>query len=577
LRMIPAKMIRFESKLLSMNRLVIYQLFIRLFTNTNTTNSPDGELAVNGCGKFDHITSKALKEIHDMGFTHIWFTGVIEHSTTSFYDGIEADKACIVKGKAGSPYAIRDYYDVAADLSVIQTNRMKEFEALIFRTHEAGLKAIIDFIPNHLARTYKSDQRPTDQDDFGQGDDKTLPFHPQNNFYYLPGESLCLPTASGTDCFQETPARVTGNDCFTSTPSINDWYETIKLNYGIDYLNNRSEHFDPIPDTWKKMNHVLSFWAEKGVDGFRCDMAAMVPVAFWAQAIYTIKKKWNDLLFIAEIYEPWLYSDFLNLGGFDYLYDKVGFYDTLRNVMTGQAPATSISDCWKGVDGFGHRMLNFIENHDEQRIASKYFCHSPLPGIPATVVASLISCGGVMLYNGQEVGEDGALPLGYSGDDGRTSIFDYGTMPSLDRWVNDGNFDGRTLTSDEKKLRETYQFITRLPNSYRSFQMGGFYDLMWLNHPLTQFTYGKVYAFLRYDKTEVMLVAVNFSNEALDADICIPNHATNLIGLKTHKNTTVKELTSGIHYRSTLEPNGDLKVKTNIGAYGFFIGEFTTY
>lgn len=570
------KMIRFESKLLFMNRLVIYQLFVRLFSNTNNTNSHNGELTVNGCGKFEHITSKALREIADMGFTHIWFTGVIEHSTTTGSNDFAGDDACVVKGKAGSPYAIRDYYDVAADLSIIQSERMKEFEALISRTHEAGLKTIIDFVPNHLARTYKSDHRPDNTEDFGLWDNKAFAFHPQNNFYYLPGKSLHLPTASHCNQFHETPARVTGNDCFTATPSLNDWYETIKLNYGLDYLDNKSEHFVPVPDTWKKMNHVLNFWAEKGVDGFRCDMAAMVPVAFWSQAINSIKKKRNDLIFIAEIYEPWLYKDFINQGGFDYLYDKVGFYDTMRDVMTGQAPASRISDCWKGVEGFGHRMLNFLENHDEQRIASWFFCQSPLPGIPATVVATLISCGGFMLYNGQEVGENGELPTGFSGDDGRTSIFDYGTMPSLHRWVNGRKYDSGALTSDEIRLRESYRFIIRLPNNYRSFQSGGFYDLMWVNQQMAQDSGDRVYAFLRYYEKEVMLVAVNFSNIPILTNVCIPYHAIRLIGVETHQNINFIDLYTKVKYTATKEPCGDLQLKIHLPACGFFIGNFTT-
>ncbi len=559
-----------------MNRLVIYQLFVRLFSNTNNTNSHNGDLTINGCGKFEHITLKALREIADMGFTHVWYTGAIEHSTTTGTDGFNGDESCVVKGKAGSPYAIRDYYDVAADLSVIQAERMKELEALIDRTHEAGLKVIIDFVPNHLARTYKSDNRPDDIEDFGQRDDKTIAFHPQNNFYYLPWESLHLPTASHCSQFNEMPARVTGNDCFTASPSLNDWYETIKLNYGVDYLNNKSEYFDPVPDTWRKMNHVLNFWADKGVDGFRCDMAAMVPVAFWTQAINNIKSRRNDLLFIAEIYEPWLYNDFLNRGGFDYLYDKVGFYDTLRNVMTGQAPASRISDCWKGVEGFGHRMLNFIENHDEQRIASRFFCQSPLPGIPATVVASLINRGGFMLYNGQEVGEEGALPTGYSGDDGRTSIFDYGTMPALQRWVNGGRYDGLALTSDEIKLRDSYRFITRLPNKYRSFQSGGFYDLMWVNQQLIQFSGDRIYTFLRYYDTEVMLVAVNFSNQPADAPINIPDHALKLIGAEIQENINIIDLHTNTCYTGSKNPLGDLQVTIHLTAHGYFIGNITT-
>lgn len=557
-----------------MTRPVIYQLFVRLFANKNFTNKLDGDMETNGCGKFDNISLRALTQIKDMGFTHIWFTGVVEHSTTTSVEGRQGDPSCVVKGKAGSPYAISDYYDVNATMALDATHRMAEFEALVDRTHEAGLKVIIDFVPNHLARTYASDRKPSEVDDFGVFDDRQKPFDQANNFYYLPHQSLQLPTKP---ChYTETPARATGNDCFTATPTLNDWYETVKLNYGVDYQNNRQEHFDPVPNTWLKMNHILRFWAGKKVDGFRCDMAAMVPVAFWKQAIASAKLEFPKLLFIAEIYEPHLYHTFAQDGGFDYLYDKVGLYDTLRAVITRQAPASLISNCWRSLEGIADKMLNFIENHDEQRIASLHFAGSPLPGIPAMAVAAFINRGAVLVYNGQELGEDGSQPKGFSGDDGRTSIFDYGCMPLIHHWANDGAWDDAKLSKAELDLRKRYRFILNLINRYKSFQSGGFYDLMWVNHQGIGFPDNHVYAFLRYQGNEVMMVVANFSPDVRQLHIRIPAHAIRFMQIIPENHRRMVDLATDEKISIEQPCNGDWLIPATLEGYGIIIGELTS-
>src|SRR5690606_10508405 len=153
-------------------------------------------------------------------------------------------------------------------------------------------------------------------------------------FYYIPGKMLDIQfgdTVSEVKNYNEYPAKVTGNDCFTHQPSVQDWYETVKLNYGVDYQNGRTEHFDPIPDTWIKMKDILLYWAGKSVDGFRCDMAEMVPLAFWQWVIPQVKNAYPNILFLAEIYNPNVYRDFLRHNTFDFLYDKVGLYDVLRD------------------------------------------------------------------------------------------------------------------------------------------------------------------------------------------------------------------------------------------------------
>ncbi|MDE5551545.1 MAG: alpha-amylase, partial [Bacteroidaceae bacterium] len=270
-----------------MEKLIIYQVFTRLFGANANKNVNNGTKKENGCGKMADFTGAALSEIKKLGATHIWYTGLIEHATQSDYTqyGIKRDHPAVVKGIAGSPYAIKDYYDIDPDLATKVPERMKEFENLVMRTHKADLKMIIDFVPNHVARHYHSDAKPEGIRDLGEDDNTAEGFNPNNNFYYMPGTTFA-PNFSLHDeemgDYVETPAKVTGNDCFTPWAGQNDWYETVKLNYGVDYQGTRQLACSPsTPNTWLKMRDILLFWADIGVDGFRCDMAEMVPCDFW--------------------------------------------------------------------------------------------------------------------------------------------------------------------------------------------------------------------------------------------------------------------------------------------------------
>ena len=295
-------------------KLVIYQVFTRTFGNKNLTKKEYGSLAENGAGKMNDFDEGVLRHIHDLGVTHLWYTGVIRHATCTDYSsfGIPTQNPRVVKGCAGSPYAITDYYDIDPDIAVDVDARMAEFESLVARTHAEGMKIIIDFVPNHVARQYKSIAKPKGVEDLGEGDDTGKHFDPQNNFYYCPGEQLDLSGvventyAHGAEAYHEFPAKCTGNDRFDSHPQQNDWYETIKLNYGVDYCDagGRSYHYHPVPSTWKKMTDILLFWAAKGVDGFRCDMAEMVPHEFWTYATQQVKEHYPEMIFIGEVYDP---------------------------------------------------------------------------------------------------------------------------------------------------------------------------------------------------------------------------------------------------------------------------------
>lgn len=515
-------------------KIIIYQVFTRLFGNTNNHCIQNGSIKENGCGKMADFTIKALEEIKKLGVTHIWYTGIIEHATQTDYRryNIHPDHPAIVKGKAGSPYAIKDYYDVDPDLAKDVPGRMKEFENLVQRTHRCGLKAIIDFVPNHVARQYASDAQPTHVEQLGANDDNTVTFCPNNNFYYIPQSELHGQfdmKGTANEAYHEYPAKATGNNRFDAYPNVNDWYETIKLNYGIDYQNGGIRHFNPIPDTWKKMLDILLFWANKGIDGFRCDMAEMVPVEFWEWVIPQVKEQHPSLLFIAEVYNPNEYRDYLLRGKFDYLYDKVGLYDTLRAIVCNSESATAITRCWQNLSGIEHRMLNFLENHDEQRIASDFFAGDPRKAIPALIVSACMNTNPMMIYFGQEFGELGMDSEGFSGRDGRTTIFDYWSIDTIRLWRNGGKFDGKLLTEPQKQLYDIYQRVLNLCNSEKAISHGKFFDLTYANINGWRFNEHRQYAFMRRYEKELLLIIVNFDNFPVDIAINIPSHAFDVL------------------------------------------------
>lgn len=545
-------------------KMIIYQVFPRWFGNTNTKPVRNGSLEENGVGKFSDFTPLALSKIKELGTTHIWYTGVIEHATQTDYTAyhIQKDHRAVVKGKAGSPYAIKDYYDIDPDLADHVENRMEEFEALVARTHDAGMKVIIDFVPNHVARQYHSDAQYNFIEELGQNDNTSKAFDPNNNFYYIPGQPLTLPFTNDDEGlgYSEFPAKATGNDRFDAFPNCNDWYETVKLNYGVDYLNDRSKHFDPIPNTWHKMLDILRFWASKQIDGFRCDMAEMVPVEFWEWAIPLVKKDY-PVIFIAEVYNPAEYRNYIFNGHFDYLYDKVGLYDTLRAVICGQAPASNIPACWQSLEGIQSHMLNFLENHDEQRLASDFFAKDPSAGISGLMVSALMNTNPMMIYSGQELGERGMDEEGFSGIDGRTTIFDYWSVSTLRNWKNGGKYDGGKLTEKQKQLRQQYAAILNIAKNEPAITQGSFFDLMYTNEKNRFFNNRNQYAFLRKHKNEVILVVANFTHSEQNVWVNIPEDAFKALDIKDNEAAMLKDLLTGTETISTLTTAWPFKVK----------------
>ena len=499
---------------MALHKIIIYQVFTRLFGHRSNTPVVNGTIEENGCGKLNDFTPSALKKIRELGVTHIWYTGVIRHATMTDYSryGIPRQHPAVVKGRAGSPYAITDYYDIDPDLAVDVERRMEEFEQLVTRTHRAGLKMIIDFVPNHVARQYKSICKPAGVRDLGEDDNPNEGFNPaRNNFYYCPGQAF-MPYFDlyhgEKEPYQEMPARATGNDCFHNAPGMNDWYETVKLNYGVDYYAGGVGHFEPIPNTWQKMLDILLFWAGKGVDAFRCDMAEMVPADFWAWATTRVREQYPDIRFIGEVYNPNEYRHYI-ASGFDYLYDKVGMYDAMRDVICHRRDTDAITWAWQQTDDIRDHMLYFLENHDEQRVASDFFAGSGEKAVPALVVNALMQQNPFMLYFGQEWGERGMDAEGFSGRDGRTTIFDY--------W---------SLQPRYNALTQIYNKVLNIARSEKAVSEGLMFDVMYANQQ-----YRQQYAFLRKAGKETLFVVANFADVPVTIDITIPDHAFDYLNL----------------------------------------------
>ncbi|MCP4273613.1 MAG: alpha-amylase [Gammaproteobacteria bacterium] len=524
---------------------VIYQVLPRLFGNSNTTNKPWGTSKENGVGKFNDFSDKALLAIKEYGVSHIWYTGALHHALIGDYTsyGIDNDDPDVVKGRAGSPYAIKDYYNVNPDLAVDPANRLEEFRALIERTHKHGMKVIIDIVPNHIARNYHSTTAPDGVKDFGQADDTSVEYHRDNNFYYVVGGSFKVPESEdgykpldgeshplSDGAFYEVPAKWTGNGSRKAQPDFYDWYETVKVNYGVradgsfdftrlppSYKNKSlEEHYQfwatkDVPDSWEKFKDIVLYWLAFGVDGFRYDMAEMVPVEFWSYLNSNIKTVNPDAFLIAEVYNRKLYRDYLQLGKMDYLYDKVDFYDTLKLIMQDKKPTSALLPVIDSVADIDQHMLHFLENHDEQRIASADFAGEPNRGKPAMVVSALIGKSPTMLYFAQALGEAGDSDAGF-GKVTRTTIFDYWGIASLQRWINDGTFDGGGLTEEEKSLHSFY--IKLLSFSAQSSALNANYaDLHQYNSEYTKGYEQHLFSFSRWDEHEKLIIISNFSDK----------------------------------------------------------------
>ena len=529
-----------------MQKPIIYQMLPRLWGNNKTRPKKNGTLAENGTGRFSDIDKDSLEYIKWLGCSHIWLTGVIRHSTQASEGGCTPSHPQFVKGKAGSPYAICDYYDVNAYLADNPEDRMLEFESLIKRIHEAGLKVIIDFVPNHVSRDYGRVSPVEGHPVLGSDDDKTVHWKAENDFFYYPGQKLTLPKEApeGMEPYMEYPAMATGNNCYSPSPGINDWYETVKINYG-----------DSHTATWDKMYDIISFWAGKGVDGFRCDMVELVPPEFFKWLITKTKEAYPSVIFIAEVYKKELYGEYIRAIGFDYLYDKSGLYDTLRTVVEKNVndngmpvelwqSVTGITRNWQFLSDLQPYMLNFLENHDEQRFASDYFGGDALRTFAPLYVSLYLNTAPFMIYFGEEVGERGMDEEGFSGKDGRTTIFDWWSISSIRRLrklISSGAYRSTSVSAlvkaglrkEEAEVFLRFSKAIRLAAEDDAIRKGTTYDLCYCNMSSDGFDKNRHYAFLRDFEEHTLLIAANFSNRESVMKLVIPEHAFDWMGIPT--------------------------------------------
>ncbi len=539
-------------------RPVIYQLFVRHFSNFTEGGIPWGTREQNGCGSFEAINDAALEALARMGVTHLWLTGVLRHATQTEYPGLPASPACVVKGIAGSPYAVTDYYDVDPDLATDPARRMEEFEALLQRCRRWGMVPMMDFIANHVSRCYHSTVRP--ECSFGAQDDRGTFFARENAFYYLSPQNsdywLMLPQAEFRP--ERGCGRVTGNNAATWQPTEFDWYETVKLNYGSDYrhgphaadaLPGVLAPNGAVPRTWRLMDDILAYWQRKGVGGFRCDMAHMVPMPFWHWLTTHARLRDGSVFFMAEAYNDHMkltagdVHEALLKVGFNGVYDAAA-YQGLRSLFEGRAWANDLDRFNTPTAPVFTGGVRYIENHDEPRIAHPAWWGGVGERVQraAMVAQYAASCGSILIYNGQEVGERAEGPGGFGGDNGRTSIFDYTNLPRFQRWSNQGAYDGARLTDAEQALRA---FTSRLLPLMQipALAKGGFYGLNWANQ--NTHGYGRhegecvsghhLYAFLRHyrkAKSTVLVVCNLCPVHNIESCVHIPLNAQVWAGKK---------------------------------------------
>lgn len=416
-----------------------------------------------GTGRFSSVDDLSLEYFRSLGMDFIWYTGIPRHAYGDSF----------VKGNAGSPYAISDYYDTNEYLADNKKERMSELKQLIARTHTHSMKVVIDFVPNHVAPCYADSHggiRTFDHCDY-------------------------------------------------------DWTDTRKIDYGPSGSG-----------TWLRLRDILLFWAGLGVDGFRCDMVEMVPPEFFAWVIREVKERYPETLFIAEVYTLGSYRKYCDEVGFDLLYDKSGLYDSLRSVICGEGSAEAITFNWQRLGSLQSRMLNFLENHDEQRLASRHFAGSASKGYAALAVSALFNDASFLLYSGQEVGESAE-----GTPSGRTSIFDFVKVPGIEALY--GYIHGEnSLSGEQISVLSSYRKILEAASS-PLFREGKVFDLCYAQPEGSGFDRRKHFAFMRSLEGRAVLVAVNFSDEKSLIDVKVPEEAFTYLGIPEPSSDNIFRIT----------------------------------
>jgi len=296
-------------------------------------------------------------------------------------------------------------------------------------------------------------------------------------------------------------------------------------------------------------------------------MAEMVPVEFWAWVIPQIKMNYPDIIFIAEVYNPNEYKNYIFNGKFDYLYDKVGLYDKLRDITSRNTPARELTQTWQSLGGIEDYMLNFLENHDEQRIASGFFAGDGIYAQPAMIVAATLTKAPVMIYSGQELGELGMDFEGFSGVDGRTSIFDYWGVKSLQAWTNEGKFNTLKINTEQKEIRDFYKKLLNITLNEKAISHGLMFDLVFANLDNSKFNTHEQFAFLRKYEDELILIVLNFHDTHLETEVCFPIEAFNYLNLKDGSKYQCVNLLNPSEIISEFNLSTKVKFKTKIDAW----------
>ncbi len=309
------------------------------------------------------------------------------------------------------------------------------------------------------------------------------------------------------------------------------------------------------------MDRVLEHWQALGVDGFRCDMAHMVPPEFWKWAIAKSRARHIDVVFVGEAYD----NDPTKVPGVDPVISKLhdgrsnvmfdlldagfnGVYDDptyrmIKKIYEGPGWANDIDDA-RSDDFIFENSLRYAENHDEVRIAaqSQWGGLGMKVGVPVSAILFGLSRGPIMLYNGQEVGEPGEGLEGFGGNDARTSIFDYWSMPEFVKWANGHKYDGARLSAEQKQLRSFYGRLLNVLDE-PAFRDGVCIPLNAANRdnpnygrlPNEQPSGHWLYSFLRHDpeSSQTFLIVVNLNpwESFKNVRIVVPSSVAQQIGL----------------------------------------------
>lgn len=271
---------------------------------------------------------------------------------------------------------------------------------------------------------------------------------------------------------------------------------------------------------------------------------------------------------LAEIYQPQIYRDYIQKGKMDYLYDKVQLYDSLKAIIQGHGSTDAIVDIQNSLADIEQHMLHFLENHDEQRIASSAFAGDANKGKPAMVVSATMGSSPTMLYFGQEVGEPGDEDAGF-GNPTRTSIYDYIGVPHHQRWMNKGKFDGGALSEEEKELRSFYASLLNFTKNSKALT-GEYREIHRYNRIHTQWYNDRVFSYTRWKGKDRLLIVCNFDDsDSFGFDLQIPEEILSAWQLAEGEYTLVDQLSE--HQQSLFVDGGMGQTRVDLKPLQSFI------